>query len=131
MFNLGKSRAWICLGLIIVMGCMVAGSASAGLFGWKLGKSKAKTKAVSRAPKHIVQKSLVIFPLDSGGADVSKALCVEVSSAIRSSLSGERQYMPLLYSDRLAPIQRARTESDSGMYSSTQDTTTKFSENRE
>lgn len=104
MSTMTKTRVWVALGLVAVVGCLAANSSEAALFGLFKGKSK------SADPVQV--SNLVVFPFDQAqGVQLPAAMGESFASALRSILVGSKQYSPLLYRDRLAPIKRARDDS--------------------
>lgn len=99
MFKVRKSRVWISLGLVVVIGSFTAVSATAGLF---RGKSR---KTV------VAMRTLVVFPIDqSEEIQAPATLGQDISIALRSIMGGNKKYSLILYKDLLAPIERGRSE---------------------
>ncbi|MEN6358373.1 MAG: hypothetical protein ABFD83_14970 [Armatimonadota bacterium] len=106
MIKLDKYCGWLIIGLILILGVAAVGSADAGLFG--LFKSKKK------ASKDIVVQSLVIFPFDNNvGVDkLPVSFGDDMASALRSILAENEQYWVYYYTDRLAPVRRAKDDNE-------------------
>jgi hypothetical protein len=99
MFKVKKSRVWISLGLIVLIGSFTAVSATAGLFRGKTHKTV------------VALRSLAVFPIDQGAKmQVSATLGQDISSALRSVMGSNNKYSMILYKEMLAPIERGRID---------------------
>ncbi|MCX6344486.1 MAG: hypothetical protein NT018_05355 [Armatimonadetes bacterium] len=99
MFKVRKSRVWISLGLVALIGSFTAVSATAGLF-----RAKAHRTVV-------VLRSLAVFPIDqSEEMQVPATLGQDISAALRSVMGGNKKYSMILYKELLAPIERGRID---------------------
>jgi hypothetical protein len=104
MTKVGKSRLFVCMMTCIVLLALGITSANATLFGLL------KTKKRTETPK---AQSLMIFPFDKDpeiANKVPETFGKDVSDSLRSLMIGNNLYSVYLYSDRLAPVQRARTD---------------------
>ena len=103
MRKLGRTRVWIGMGAVLLIGCFVAGSANAGLFGLFRGRSS--RHSVSRP------SSLIVFPFDQA-ANIKAPVGMggELAAALRTLLNGNETYSPILYKEKLSPIKRARED---------------------
>ncbi|MCE5323440.1 hypothetical protein LLG46_09035 [bacterium] len=106
MIKIDRYFSCLIVGLVLILGIAAVGSADAGLFG--LFKSKKK------ASKEIVVRSLVIFPFDNsvGVGKIPENFGDDMASALRTILSENDQYWVYYYTDRLAPIKRAKDEGE-------------------
>lgn len=106
MIKMSKYYNWLSIALVLVFCLAAVGSADAGLFG--LFKSKKK------ALRETNVQSLVIFPFDSSvdTAKVPEGFGDDMASALRSLLVDNDQYWVYYYSDRLAPVKRAKDENE-------------------
>lgn len=104
MIKVEKSHLFICVMACVVLMALSVTSANAALFGLFKTKKRAET------PK---AQSLMIFPFDKDPEIANKlpeTFGKDVSDSLRSLMIGNNQYSVYLYSDRLAPVQRARTD---------------------
>lgn len=109
MVNMGKTRLLGSVALCAFLVLILAASSNAALFG--LVKSRAKS-----AP--VVRHSLVVFPFDrdsESAAGVPDTFGTSVAESLRAMLAPSKGYSVLLYEDRLTPVVRAKTDSDSGV----------------
>ncbi|MCE5314586.1 MAG: hypothetical protein ABFD49_08200 [Armatimonadota bacterium] len=118
MIKVDRNRLWLSMILIVIFSIVAIGTANAALFG--LIKSKKKGAAA------VISESLVIFPFDSGEtiSKLPESFGEDMATALRSMLVGNDQYWVYFYTDRLAPVKRAKddnllkTQDASGPFSS-------------
>lgn len=104
MRKLGRMRIWTGIGVVLLIGCLAAGSADASLFGLFKGRSSRTS-----APK---PSSLIVFPFDQPqGMQAPVGMGGELASALRTMLNGNKRFSPILYKEKLSPIKRAREDS--------------------
>ena len=103
MRKLGRTRIWMGIGVVLLIGCLSAGSADASLFGLFKGRS---SRASASKPS-----SLIVFPFDqSKDIQVPEGTGAELAAALRTMLNGNKRFSPILYKEKLAPIRgRERT----------------------
>lgn len=120
MIKVDRCRLLVSIGLVTLIAMMTVGSADAGIFG--LFKSKKKGSAPA------VTQSLVIFPFDNASATkLPDTFGEDVASALHSLMFSNDHYWVYFYTDRLAPIKRAK---DDGAIKP-QETTPPFAEDTE
>jgi hypothetical protein len=120
MIKVDRCRLLVSLVLVLLIGSVAVGSADAGLFGLFKSRKKGSTP--------VVTQSLVIFPFDNAvGVKLPETFGEDVASALHSMMFSNDHYWVYFYTDRLAPIQRAKD--DGGI--KPQETTPPFSEDRE
>lgn len=102
MNKLVRTRFGMSVVLALLVACMAMGSANAGLFSIFKGKSK-RTASIEQV------HSLVVFPFDvSSDINVPEAIGGDFASELRVAFASTRRYNALVFSDKLAAIQRAR-----------------------
>jgi len=103
MRKLGRTRIWTGICAILLIGCLAAGSADAGLFGLFKGRSSRAS-----APK---PSNLIVFPFDQPQSmQAPEGMGLELASALRTMLNGNKRFSPILYREKLSPIKRARED---------------------
>jgi len=101
--NVRKSRFVVCAALSLIL-IITAGTAEAGLFGL-FGRKK------KPAPKE-PPRTLVVFPFDQAAESKSPdGFGSDVAAGLRAMLGQAEDYTVFLYTERLAPIRRAREDS--------------------
>ncbi len=99
MFKMKKSRVWISLGLIVLIGSLAAVSANARLFKGRSHKTV------------VAMRSMAVFPIDqSKEIQAPATLGQDISNALRSIMSGNKKYSLILYKALLPPIERERVD---------------------
>ena len=92
------------MGVVLLIGCLAAGSADASLFGLFKGRS---SRASASKPS-----SLIVFPFDQPQSiQAPEGMGGELASALRTMLNGNKRFSPILYKEKLSPIKRAREDS--------------------
>jgi len=97
--NVARRRLRTCLALCLVIGTLAVGSSQAGLF---------SRRSSRKAAAPVVRRSLIVFPFDQGGvAKAPEGFGVYVAGDVRAMLAANEAIMPLVYRERLSPVQRA------------------------
>lgn len=107
MVKVGKARSWIYGVLALLMICLLAGSVSAAWF-----RSSKRQQKKPAAPTFVVG-SVVVFPFDQVGlSKVPETLGADMASALRTTLGGHAKCFLYLYSSKLAPVTRAKSDQE-------------------